>query len=347
MKKVAFLNKGLFIILFLSVTSVQCQSYIATDSLYTSGIVIPINNTSIQFQKFAKDKPTVYTSDYIKEYGYKDKIFESLIQNGKSQFYLRFAKSDKIKIFKRGSNYLVIKNESIELVDRRNLVKIIRELYNCEKSIPKKSFSNSKSINFNLPLIANNCDYSNLLFRRVGIIGGYSNDTFVAEQPVIGTLALNESWKGSANNSLFGLLLDIPIFKLKNLFLTTGVIYTFGRATLNGKPSSIDLSTNQIAAPIALKWIFRNQYIKPFIKAGGIISYVNIDVKTSSTFFGTVRLTNSNLAYGIQAAIGFEIPLKSLKAIQLELNYTEFVKRNFDKLDIKISGISITGAYTF
>jgi len=323
------------------------SDYITTDSIYSQGRVFPMGRNKIRFQKTKLEQLKTYTSEEINEYGSGGSTFESLFIKGERSFYERIVQGENSLYLDRRS-FILKRSDSLIQLNRGNFKSVLPQILDLEdQTIAKLSYTKLSMANFIAARNKRKYNSSFLPFRKAGAFVSYNNLNF------------NLSGQGFSEISdrsdfiSFGFFADFPLYDPQSLNVFAELNW------INAKPDFYSISeniTNYLAidvigltAPIGIKWIFNRAKLNPFLKAGALISYLQVNsqngVIQTITTGSVVEIYKkeiepaNDLMLGYHTGIGMEIPIHARKNIHIEMKYIKSFKGDFDVMSFGFSGL--------
>ena len=335
----------------------KTSEYVVKDSVYSTGIVIPMTNGRIQFQKNKKDKPVIYTAYEVKEYGYAGKVYESLFINGNPEFFKRIV-AGTLNLYKGKRAYSIKKDSSLLSFNKKNYRSVIREYIDCERSdvsLSQLAYSKAALTNYLNQYNQYGCRGSYIPYKKFGVYLGYALLQFNVTPKNSPTLS------ETAGGSSISLFYDLPLYKPRTLFISTEINWLYSKPILyhetENKTNYVAMNINGLNSLVGVKWVVIDGKVKPYLKTGTLISFLRITsptglVKTISNgsvidiYNQDVSASNTFL-YGFNSGIGLEIPFKERKNFHAELRYLKTFSGAIDSFTLDFSGFSIITGINF
>lgn len=347
---------GLSCILNNSSAQKRTSEYIVKDSIYSTGILTPLTNGKIQFQKSKKDKPNIYDASQIKEYGYAGKVYESLLINNNQEFFKRIV-SGRVNLYKAKRSYSIKNDKGLFLLNKENYRSVIKKSIKCERSdssLSQLTYSKAALSTYINLYNKDGCHGGDISYKKFGFYVGYDFLQF--------NVALDNSSKfnETAGGSSVSFFYDIPFYKPRSLFISTELNWLYSKPIFyqenENKTNYFVLNVNGINSFVSLKWAPLQFKVKPYLKTGALISFLNITsptglVRTTATK-SVIDIYNQDVSattflYGLSSGIGLEIPFKERKNFHIELKYLKTLSGSVDSFTMDFSGFSIITGFNF
>lgn len=329
--------------------------YIAKDSTYSMGKVVPLGKGRIQFQKTKQEQPIIYNAREIKEYGYDGKVYESLLING-SQKFLRKLVSGKAILYQDKKLYALKVDTSLVLFNKKDYRSIIRESIKCEEgnqSLLKLSYTQAALTNYIGDYNIGKCNSGNFPYKKFGSFLGYN---FIQFNSLFGT---SLKMKDNITVPGLGFFIDLPLYRPRSLFITTELNWFYGKPIFYSEDQTrtnySELNVNGVNFLLDGKWLLTQNKLKTYFKTGALFSLLSIAPPTrlvSTISNGSVIdisqqeiSKRSTYLYGFNSGMGLEIPYKRGKNFHFEFRYLKTFNGRFDSMKMNFSGLSIIGGF--
>ncbi len=323
------------------------NDYIATDSVYSQGRVFQIGKNKIRFQKTKLDQLITYTPKDIIEYGFGGNSFESLFINGEQNFYARVVHGESSLYLDRRSFFLK-RNDSLIQLNRGNFKPRLSRLLGIDdQSLSRLTYSKLALANFIDLCNKRKYNSSFLPFRKAGVYVGYYNFTFNTSGQGLSEIT------GNSDFFSLGFFADFPLYDPQSLNVFAELNWISAKTDFYNSSQNLTdylaIDVIGLTAPVGIKWIFNRAKMSPFLKAGALVSY--LQVNSPNGIIQTIRTGSdieiykkelspaSNLMLGYHTGIGLEIPMKGRKNIHLDMKYLRSFKADFDAMSLGFSGL--------
>jgi len=334
------------------------QQYIVKDSMYIQGEVFPLKTgTEIVFQRTKRDERVMLSAKDITEYGYEGKIFETLETNKGKVFFQKIV-SGNVPLYQGYLQYAIKVDSSFYFFneeDYRSMLSKVLDFEGVDQSLSKLDYSKKALSNFVRLCNQGECAIDNFPYKKLGVYGGYNFFQFTSSFNNIIQLS------GNGASPSLGIFYDFPMYRPNSLFLSTELNWSASKPFLffesNTATYSLGLRVNSFNSLISAKWVFSRNKIKPYLKAGSLISYVHVSsedgmIRTRMEgndiiVFQDDIASSGAILLGFNSSIGVEVPYKNRKKFHVELKYLNLFDGELESFDISISGFSFVVGFNF
>ncbi len=328
------------------------------DSSYHQGWVSLIGKGKLEFKTSDIGKPIIYSLEDLSEYSTHGSTYEAMVIQSKRTFYRRYVNGQVSLYYNRGT--YVVKSGNVPTPFRRsNFRSVLSSVIKCEgndASLFKLSYTKAAIKGIVTSHNSGDCNTDLISYRKFGIVAGYNFITTRASPT--GTNKFKET---NAAPSV-GLFLDLPMAFKKGIYLTLEASGTaFQPSYYNQSPvetAFMVLRINAINASASLKFIRQTGTVKPYVKLGALASFLQINcptglltTETDGTTINVMSMSpftpTNTTQFGINSAVGVEIPVHRRKNLHLEIRYTRSIGDAMENLDLNLSNIGVTAGFNF
>lgn len=341
------------------IRSTQAQKYggdyIITDSAYAQGKVLPIGKGKIQFQKTKLDQPVIYTANEIMEYGYSGNSYELLTIKSERNFYRRIVQGEN-NLYVDNRSFILKRKDTLTLINKKNFRTVLPGILHVSgeyQALSRLSYSKISLRNFIDLCNTGQCSSVLLPHKKIGVSAGYNFFKFNISEPG------SSEFYDNTNFISMGFFAEFPLYSPRSLYLVTEINWISDKSTFyNSYQNSTDyiaIDVSGLNAPFGFKWMFSGSKIRPFLKAGGMMSYLNINSPTGfvqTIITGSVVeisqreiSTSSSFLFGYHSGMGIEIPLTRRKNIHIEVKYLKSFKGDFDSISLSFTGMYFSAGF--
>jgi hypothetical protein len=349
------------VLLWVSAGTVQAQrgrnEFVATETHYTQGKVLPLRNNQIQITRHSNEAPLIYNLSEIAEYGYDGKVYESLKFNGERKFFRRLV-SGNVKLYKIRGGYMLRKDSTLAVFNRHNFRTVMPQFIPCEGDDYSKSRLSYSRFALRKFVTRSNdgqtCDYNRIPHSKFGAYGGLASLNFQ-----LSDLSTRQRFSFREQVAIAGVFLDLPLYRPNTLFLTTELYWMHSSPTFfsteGANTGYLKLEMNNIVSGIHAKWLLSNTRLKPYLKAGGVVALQNIDcpsgilsAKANGNVVEVIKRDmppTTKFGAGYSAACGFEYLLRGRKSLHMELKYINSFSQNLEYVSLNYSGLFVVAGF--
>jgi len=327
----------------------RSSDFIATDSSLATGFVSGLGNGKYEFKQYRNSTPVVFDANTIREFGEGGEVYESLEVGGEKVFYRRLA-SGPGALYQKKRSYILKLNDSLTHLTKENYRSVFEQKLVCEGGatlLTTVGYGRASMANFVNRVNRGKCTSGNLPYRRLGIYAGYN----VMQLDVQFSDA--SSFKYKANAFVGGFFFDLPLYKPRSLFISGEVLVSkITPSFYSEKQNRTDFAGMDVTAlmvPLGFKWVFPDSKIRPYTKAGAVVSYLKFN--SNPEYFQTIsngpiiEIIQSEISatkiiqVGFQMAAGLEFPIGKRKNIHIECKYFSSYNVSEPNLEFNSSGL--------
>lgn len=348
----AFLVAG-----FSLIAQKRTPDYIATDSSITTGRVSSIGKGQMEFRQHRKSVPMVFGPDEIREYGSDTRVYESLLVGSDRVFYRRMAHGP-VDFFGNKRSYILRIADSLIHLTKEDYRSVLSRHLVCEAGSNLTTlvgFNGASIANFVDKANHGKCTSGNLPYRKIGIYAGYNLTTVTVD------FSQGATFKEGTNAMTLGVFFDYPIYRPRSLYLTGELLITSLKTSSFEEQSSqteyLSVDMTGFIIPLGVKWVFPDGRIKPYLKAGAVVSYLKFNSApeyfTTSTSGSVVEITQSDveaiksIQVGFNSAVGVELPLSKRKNIHIECKYFNSFDVSEKNFQVNCAGLFLLTGFNF
>jgi hypothetical protein len=340
------------LIFFLTLFSGQCiaqlipADYILTDTVFSQGKLVFSNDTVT----FSKKK---YTAADLSEFQKSGRRYVSLSHEGIPKFY-EILIAGKTSLLTREKHFSINKGDTTNVLTKENLYNELKDFFQCEEGGDFLSFvtyNQASLINSVKRYNTKGCQDGYFPYKKIGVTAGFSRLTLKGY--------FNDKandFKAHSSGAFVGVFGDFPVFVKDQLFVTIEAHYLFSKFSIYSEnPNALyftEGNVNAVTVPFGLKWLDVSKKVKKYIKAGSVLSVVNLKTDKLYTAWISDRdmitsvgeLENpTSFGIGVQGAVGLEIPWQEMRNINLELRFyksfsiTESPLKQFSSISLALA----------